>query len=77
MTCKHLRRPPDVTEALSESPSSACFDCGTVVPVTEAWRSARKPEIALCEACFRKREARREPSRTARGPAKRGPSAAK
>jgi hypothetical protein len=74
MTCKHLRRPPDVNKAPSEPPSSACFDCGTVVPVAEVWRSARKPEIALCEACFRQREALREPSRTARGRAKRRPS---
>lgn len=77
MTCKHLRRPPDVSEALFESPSSACFDCGTVVPVAEVWRSARKPEIALCEACFRRREAGREPSRTARGRAKQRSSTAR
>ena len=77
MTCKHLRRPPDVSKALSEPPSSACFDCGTVVPVAEVWRTARRPEIALCEACFRQREARREQKGTARGRAKRGPSAAK
>lgn len=54
MTCKSLRQRP------VEPPSSACFDCGAMVPVTEAWYSARNPEIALCETCFRRRELRRK-----------------
>ncbi|MEK6660643.1 MAG: hypothetical protein AABY63_02035, partial [candidate division NC10 bacterium] len=77
MTCKHLRRPLGAGEDRSEPPTSACFDCGALVPTAEAWHSSRNPEIALCEACFRQREARREPSRTARGRAKRPPSAAR
>ncbi len=57
MTCKSFRRPLDAGEISSESPTSACFDCGAVVAIAEAWQSSRNPEIALCESCFRRREA--------------------
>ncbi len=40
-----------------EPPTTACFDCGRVVPVDASWSSREQPELALCETCFRSREA--------------------
>ena len=37
-------------------PTTACFDCGAILPVAETW--VNKKGVALCESCFRKREAR-------------------
>ncbi len=57
LTCKFFRRALDGGKTLTEPPTSACFDCGALVPITEAWHRSRNPEIALCETCFRRWEA--------------------
>lgn len=43
---------------LEEAPTTACFDCGGQVPVSEVYLSIRDPEMALCEDCFQNRQAR-------------------
>lgn len=43
--------------AAVEGASTVCFDCAAIVPVENTWVS-KKTGIALCEGCFRKREAK-------------------
>ena len=41
-----------------EVPTTACFDCDRIIPVSETWTGVRNPTLALCEGCFVKREAK-------------------
>ena len=45
----------DETEIL-EVPTAACFDCGSIVPISDIWTKRSDDNVALCGACFRKWE---------------------
>jgi len=37
-------------------PTTACFDCGKIVPVGDVYYASKRDERALCEWCYRKAE---------------------